>query len=63
MREVILDAVATAAGAAAEGLFTAPMVAQIRLSASDLLQATDMTVAEAATAIRAVGDPTGPQPG
>ena len=49
--------------APAEGLFTAPMVAQIRLSASDLLQATDMTVSEAATAIRAVGDPSGPQPG
>jgi uncharacterized membrane protein YgaE (UPF0421/DUF939 family) len=62
VREVILDAVATAAAAPAEGLFTAPMVAQIRLSASDLLQATDMTVTEAATAIRAVGDATGPQP-
>jgi uncharacterized membrane protein YgaE (UPF0421/DUF939 family) len=62
VREAILDAVATAAAAPAEGLFTAPMVAQIRLSASDLLQATDMTVAEAATAIRAVGDSTGPQP-
>jgi uncharacterized membrane protein YgaE (UPF0421/DUF939 family) len=61
LREVILDAVATAAGAPAEGLFTAPMVAQIRLSASDLLQATDMTVSQAATAIRAVGDPSGPQ--
>ena len=44
VREAILDAVATAAAAPAEGLFTAPMVAQIRLSASDLLQATDMTV-------------------
>lgn len=62
VRAVILDAVTTAAAAPAEGLFTAPMVAQIRLSASDLLQATDMTVTEAATAIRAVGDPSGPQP-
>jgi uncharacterized membrane protein YgaE (UPF0421/DUF939 family) len=62
VREVILDAVTSAAGAPAEGLFTAPMVAQIRLSASDLLQATDMTVNEAATAIRAVGDTPGPQP-
>jgi len=67
VRGVILAAVGTAAGAPAEGLFTAPMVAQIRLSASDLLQATDMTVDEAATAIRAVGDtrdlgPHGPGP-
>jgi hypothetical protein len=38
------------------------MVAQIRLSASDLLQATDMTSDEAATAIRAVGDSPGPRP-
>jgi uncharacterized membrane protein YgaE (UPF0421/DUF939 family) len=57
VRGVILDAVAAAATSSTEGLFTAPMVAQIRLSASDLLQATDMTVNEAATAIRAVGDP------
>jgi uncharacterized membrane protein YgaE (UPF0421/DUF939 family) len=63
VRQVILDAVSTTAAAPAEGLFTAPMVAQIRLSASDLLQATDMNVQEAATAIRAVGDPPGPQPG
>jgi uncharacterized membrane protein YgaE (UPF0421/DUF939 family) len=63
VREVILAAVATAATAPAEGLFTAPMVAQIRLSASDLLQASDMTVDEAATAIRAVSDSSGPQPG
>jgi hypothetical protein len=62
VRVAILDAVATAAASPAEGLFTAPMVAQIRLSASDLLQATDMTVDEAAAAIRAVGDSTGPQP-
>lgn len=62
VRDAILDAVATAAAAPAEGLFTAPMVAQIRLSASDLLQATDMTADEAATAIRAVGDSPGPQP-
>ncbi len=62
MREVILDAVATVTTASAGGLFTAPMVAQVRLSASDLLQATDMTVSEAATAIRAVGDPPGPRP-
>lgn len=62
VREVILDAVAAATASAAEGLFTAPMVAQIRLSASDLLQATDMSVSEAATAIRAVGDSPGPQP-
>ncbi len=57
VREVILDGVTTASAAPAEGLFTAPMVAQIRLSASDLLQATDMTGSDAATAIRAVGDP------
>jgi hypothetical protein len=38
------------------------MVAQLRLSASDLLQATDLTSDEAATAIRAVGDVPGPQP-
>jgi uncharacterized membrane protein YgaE (UPF0421/DUF939 family) len=62
VREVILAAVATGATASAEGLFTAPMVAQIRLSASDLLQATDMTSDEAATAIRAVGDSPGPRP-
>jgi uncharacterized membrane protein YgaE (UPF0421/DUF939 family) len=62
VREVILDAVATASAASAEGLFTAPMVAQLRLSASDLLQATDLTSDEAATAIRAVGDAPGPQP-
>lgn len=62
VRAVILDAVATATAIAAEGLFTAPMVAQIRLSASDLLQATDMSVSEAAMVIRAVGDSPGPQP-
>lgn len=60
VRAVILDAVATATAATSDGLFTAPMVAQIRLSASDLLQATDLTVGEAATAIRAVGDSPGP---
>lgn len=38
-------------------LFTAPMVGQIRLSASDLLQASGMSSAEAATVLRAVGDP------
>ncbi len=63
VRAVILDAVTTATRAPTEGLFTVPMVAQIRLSASDLLQATDMTVAEAAAAIRALEDPSGPQPG
>jgi uncharacterized membrane protein YgaE (UPF0421/DUF939 family) len=62
VREVVLAAVATSAAASAEGLFTAPMIAQIRLSASDLLQATDLSAAEAAAAIRAVGDPPGPQP-
>ena len=61
VRTLILDAVATATAATSEGLFTNPMVAQIRLSASDLLQATDLTVGEAATAIRAVGDTPGPQ--
>ncbi|HYN57661.1 MAG TPA: FUSC family protein [Motilibacterales bacterium] len=61
VRTVILDAVTAAAAAPSEGLFTAPMVAQIRMSASDLLQATDMTVGEAATAIRAVGDTPGPR--
>jgi uncharacterized membrane protein YgaE (UPF0421/DUF939 family) len=61
VREVVLSAVATSAAAAVDGLFTAPMVAQIRLSASDLLQATDLSAAEAAAAIRAVGDPPGPQ--
>ena len=38
------------------GMFTAPMVAQVRLSASDLLQATGLTGDEAATAIRSAGD-------
>jgi uncharacterized membrane protein YgaE (UPF0421/DUF939 family) len=61
VREVVLSAVATSAAAAVDGLFTAPMVAQIRLSASDLLQATDLSAAEAAAAIRAMGDPPGPQ--
>ncbi len=61
VREMVLAAVATSAGASAEGLFTAPMIAQIRLSASDLLQATDLSAAEAAAAIRAVGDSPGPQ--
>jgi hypothetical protein len=37
------------------------MIAQIRLSASDLLQSTGLTAAEAAAAIRAVGDSPGPQ--
>lgn len=63
VRERVLDAVTKASNAPVEGLFTAPMVAQIRLSASDLLQATEMTGSEAATAIRTVGDPSGPQPG
>jgi uncharacterized membrane protein YgaE (UPF0421/DUF939 family) len=61
VRERILGAVATSAGATAGGLFTAPMIAQIRLSASDLLQSTGLTAAEAAAAIRAVGDSPGPQ--
>lgn len=37
-------------------MFLAPIVGQLRLSASDLLQATGMGVEEAAVAIRAVGD-------
>ncbi len=38
------------------GLFSTPMIAQVRLSASDLLQATGLSRAESAERIRAVGD-------
>ncbi len=47
---------------ASEGLFVAPMVAQIRLLASDLLQATGMGSAQAAALIRTV-DPQVPSLG
>lgn len=54
-RAVAVSAVATALAAPpGSGLFTGPMVAQIRLTASDLLQATDLRTAEAAAMIRAV---------
>ncbi len=39
---------------ASEGLFVGPMVAQIRLLASDVLQATGLGSAEAAALIRSV---------
>ncbi len=53
------DGVAEAdfAGAGPTGAFNAPMIAQIRLSAADLLQATGLSALDAATAIRASGDP------
>jgi uncharacterized membrane protein YgaE (UPF0421/DUF939 family) len=38
------------------GLFTAPLVAQVRLSAADLMQACGLTSVQAATAVRAAGD-------
>jgi uncharacterized membrane protein YgaE (UPF0421/DUF939 family) len=63
VRADLLAAVAATVGAAEEpastgrpGLFTAPIVAQVRLSASDLLQASGMGSAEASAAIRATGD-------
>lgn len=66
-RRVILRGVAvTADRRAAGGLFSAPMLAQVRLTASDLLQATGLGLEESAALIRAVGDPRddgGPGPG
>jgi uncharacterized membrane protein YgaE (UPF0421/DUF939 family) len=64
VRRLLLVAVAHTHGVAAAessapvrpGLFNAPMIAQIRLSASDLLQATGMPENEAADVIRAAGD-------
>lgn len=55
-REVLAAVAASAAQPDPGGMFSPPMVAQIRLSASDLLQATGMTVTEAAAAIRRTGD-------
>ncbi len=67
VRRLLLVAVAhthgvTAAESSAParpGLFNAPMIAQIRLSASDLLQATGMPADAAAGIIRATGDAQG----
>jgi uncharacterized membrane protein YgaE (UPF0421/DUF939 family) len=63
VRRALLAAVGHTHGAtspAAEGpppgLFTGPLVAQVRLSASDLLQASGLASPETATAIRAAGD-------
>jgi hypothetical protein len=63
VRQALLDAVghtlgttAPEAGGATPGLFTGPLVAQVRLSASDLLQASGLSSPETATAIRAAGD-------
>lgn len=57
-RRVILRGVAvTADRGGAGGLFSAPMMAQVRLTASDLLQATGLSLEESAARIRAVGDP------
>ncbi len=58
MRDSALSAVAQVSGVPAGGLFAAPIMAQIRLSASDLLQASGMSSAEAAAAIRAVAGTT-----
>ena len=55
IRAGIVEAVRIASQARTdEGLFTAPMVAQVRLMSSDLLQATDLSVEEAASMIRGV---------
>ncbi len=59
----LLGAVASTVGATDEsaehgrpGLFTGPIVAQVRLSSSDLLQASGLSGAEAAALIRSTGD-------
>ncbi len=55
IRDGIIEAVRLATEARRdEGLFTAPMVAQVRLMSSDLLQATDLSADEAASMIRGV---------
>jgi uncharacterized membrane protein YgaE (UPF0421/DUF939 family) len=63
VRAALLSAVARTASASAEadprhgpGLFDAPLVAQVRMSAADLLQATGVSSDEAHAAIRAHGD-------
>ena len=63
VRDLVIQAAAQTAGlsdhipgSAPVGLFIAPMVAQVRLSASDLLQATGWSTDEAAGAIRAAAD-------
>lgn len=54
-RDAALSAVVAATtGPLGSGLFTAPMVAQVRLIASDLLQATDLGTADAAALIRSL---------
>lgn len=59
-RAAALRAVAEVAGTEpVAGLFSAPMVGQIRLSASDLLQATGMSIQSAAGAIRSAADVNG----
>jgi uncharacterized membrane protein YgaE (UPF0421/DUF939 family) len=55
------DRGAAAPQPAGAGMFTAPMVAQVRLSASDLLQASGLSATQSAAAIRAAGD-AGPDP-
>lgn len=64
VRALLRDAVALTIGATAPGpagpdhvgLFSTPMVAQVRMSVADLMQATGMTANDAATAIRSVAD-------
>lgn len=64
VREILLSAVSRAsdatrpgsAGSDRPGLFTAPLVAQVRLSAADLMQACGLSSAQASTAVRAAGD-------
>lgn len=56
IRAAIMSAVRISATAPIAGMFTAPMLGQVRLSASDLLQATDLSADEATEALRAIGD-------
>ncbi|MGB8020663.1 MAG: FUSC family protein [Candidatus Nanopelagicales bacterium] len=59
LRENLIDAVALATDASSGGPFTAPIVAQVRLSASDLYQASGAPPAEAAERIRTAERPRG----
>lgn len=56
VRAAIISAVQFIATAPIAGMFTAPMLGQVRLSAADLLQATDLTADEATNALRAIGE-------